>query len=151
MKILSIPLLLHDSSIAINDNGNISYYRMEERFSRKKHDLSLTKILDNLIQQKLTKFDKIIVEKYYLDDYVYKMKLLMKKLKKFSCGELIIQNTGHHLLHAFSGFYNSNFNDALCISLDGGGSVLDFENDQKILETESIFYLSEKTYKRKLI
>ena len=49
MKILSIPLVEHDSSIAILEDGQITSYKMEERFSRKKHDLGYTKILNKLI------------------------------------------------------------------------------------------------------
>ena len=143
MKILSIPLLLHDSSISIIENGKIIYYRMEERFSRKKHDLSYEKILDKLIEEKNTNFNKIFIEKYYLNDYVYREELLFKKLKKFTYDELIINGIGHHFLHAHSGFFNSPFNESICISLDGGGSVLDYGKNTKIIETESIFYLNK--------
>ena len=51
MKILTIPLLAHDASICILKDGAISSYKMEERFSRDKHDLNFDKILDNLKDQ----------------------------------------------------------------------------------------------------
>ena len=47
MKILTIPILSHDASICILEDGAITSYQMEERFSRKKHDLRVNKILDN--------------------------------------------------------------------------------------------------------
>ena len=34
MKILSIPTLAHDASICILENGIITFYKMEERYSR---------------------------------------------------------------------------------------------------------------------
>lgn len=45
MNILSIPPLAHDTSLCILENGKITYYKMEERFSRNKHDLSFENIL----------------------------------------------------------------------------------------------------------
>ena len=47
MKILSIPLLIHDASACILDD-EITSYMMEERFSRIKHDLNYEKIVDIL-------------------------------------------------------------------------------------------------------
>ena len=58
MKILTIPQLAHDVSICILEDGAITSYQMEERFSRKKHDRHPELILDNL---KDTFFDKIII------------------------------------------------------------------------------------------
>ena len=55
MKILTIPLLAHDASICILENGKITSYQMEERFSRNKHDLNFNNVLDNL---KDNHFDK---------------------------------------------------------------------------------------------
>jgi len=46
MKILSIPTLAHDASICILENGIITFYKMEERYSRVKHDLSFDNILE---------------------------------------------------------------------------------------------------------
>ena len=71
MKILSIPLLVHDTSICILEDGKIFSYKMEERFSRKKHDLHLNYIINELINEKNISFDIIIITKSFLDEYIY--------------------------------------------------------------------------------
>ena len=48
MKILTIPRLVHDASICILEDGAITSYKMEERFSRKKHDSDYDYVLENL-------------------------------------------------------------------------------------------------------
>ena len=84
MKILTIPLLAHDASICILKDGTITSYQMEERFSRKKHDLNFDKILDNL---KDDLFDKIIITQHFLEDYTYFIEKIKEKInisiKKF--------------------------------------------------------------------
>ena len=67
MKILTIPLLVHDTSICILEDGEITSYQMEERFSRSKHDLNFDCILDNL---KDNYFDKIIITQHFLENSV---------------------------------------------------------------------------------
>ena len=39
MILLTIPIFIHDASICILEDGKITFYQMEERFSKeKKHD-----------------------------------------------------------------------------------------------------------------
>ena len=102
MKILSIPLLAHDSSICILEDGVISSYRMEERFSAKKHDKAINFILCDL--EKIN-FDKIIIAKHFLEQYTYPLEKLEEKISNFSYQKLIFEEEKHHLYHAYSGFY----------------------------------------------
>ena len=111
MKILTIPLLVHDASICILEDGAITSYQMEERFSRDKHDLNFDKILDNL---KDNHFDKIIITQYFLESFVYSLKKVKEKIKNLSYDYLIIESERHHIDHAYSGFYNSGFDEAIC-------------------------------------
>ena len=81
MKILSIPTLAHDASICILENGIITFYKMEERYSRKKHDLSFDCILELLSQENHKHFDKIIISSHFLDDYTYSIEKIKNKIK----------------------------------------------------------------------
>ena len=136
MKILSIPLLAHDASICILEDGVITSYQMEERFSRNKHDLNFDCILDNL---KNTFFDKVIITQHFLDNYTYSLEKVKEKLSKISYQELIIEKERHHLYHAYSGFYNSGFDEAICFSVDASGAIL---NGGEI-EIESVYHLNK--------
>jgi carbamoyltransferase len=136
MKILTIPLLVHDASICILEDGKITSYQMEERFSRKKHDLNFDKILNNL---KDNHFDKIIIIQHFLENYTYPLERVKEKIQNFSYKELIIEKERHHLYHAYSGFYNSGFDEAICFSVDASGAIL---NNSEI-EIESVYHLNK--------
>tara|TARA_E500000318_G_scaffold66858_1_gene61610 strand:+ start:1671 stop:3212 length:1542 start_codon:yes stop_codon:yes gene_type:complete len=143
MKILSIPLLAHDASICILEDDKITSYQMEERFSRKKHDLNFDCILNNL---KDTFFDKIIITQHFLENYTYSLEKVKEKIQNLSYKELIIEKERHHLYHAYSGFYNSGFEEAICFSVDASGAIL--SNDE--IEIESIYYLSKNQEEKQL-
>ena len=134
MNILTIPLLAHDASICILENSTITSYQMEERFSRSKHDLSFDCILDNL---KDTFFDKIIITQHFLENYTYSLEKVKEKIQNLSYDELIVESERHHLYHAYSGFYNSTFDEAICFSVDGSGAILNSGD----IEIESIYHL----------
>jgi carbamoyltransferase len=136
MKILSTPLLSHDTSICILKDGVITSYQMEERFSRNKHDLNFDCILDNL---KDTFFDKVIITQHFLDNYTYSLEKLKEKLSKISHQELVIEEERHHLYHAYSGFYNSGFDEAICFSVDASGAILNSGD----IEIESVYHLNK--------
>ena len=139
MKILSIPPLLHDSSICVLENGKITSYKMEERFSRNKHDLNFNYILDLLIKENHNNFDKVIIATHFLKDYTYSTEKIKNKIQNISYQELIFTDSEHHLYHTYSGFYNSGFNDAICFSIDGFGAIL--KNGE--IEIETIYYLNK--------
>jgi carbamoyltransferase len=143
MKILSIPPLVHDSSISILNNGKIELYEMEERFSRNKHDLNFDCILDLLIEENHNNFDKVIIATHFLENYTYSIEKIKNKLQSLSHQELIFTDNEHHLYHAYSGFYNSGFKEAICFSVDASGAIL--KNDH--IEIESIYYLNKKEEK----
>jgi len=146
MKILSIPLLHHDSSICILQDGKITFYEMMERLSRKKHDHSI-----NLHNIKNDEFDKIIVSQHFLDNHYDNEKIssefefINEKIKKISHKELITKKHEHHIFHAYSGFYNSKFDEAICLSIDGTGAIL----ENNYVEIESVYlFKKNKNYKK---
>lgn len=138
--------MLHDSSISILNNGKIEFYKMEERFSRIKHDLGFDCILKLLIKNYKGKyFDIILISSHFMEDYTYPIENIKEKLEDIKYGKLILDCSKHHIYHSYSGFYNSGFDEAICLSIDGCGAIL--ENGQ--IEIESIYYLS-KTKEREL-
>lgn len=143
MKILSIPLLAHDSSLCVLENGKITSYKMEERFSRKKHDLNFDYILNELNDNQ---FDKIIVSSHFLENYTYSIDKIKKKVQHLSYNELIFEKEKHHLYHAYSGFYNSGFDEAICFSLDASGAILGSGE----IEIETIYYLNKNSKETQL-
>jgi carbamoyltransferase len=146
MKILSIPTLAHDASICILENGKIISYKMEERFSRNKHDLNFDYILDLLIKENHNNFDKIIITQHFLENYTYSLEKVEEKIQNLSYDELIIESERHHLYHAYSGFYNSRFEEAICFSVDASGAIL--KNNE--IEIESIYYLNKNQKEKEL-
>lgn len=146
MKILSIPTLAHDASICILEDGKITSYKMEERFSRNKHDLNFDCILGLLSQENYSYFDKIIIYKHFLDNYCYLIEKIKEKIKNIAYKDLILNNGEHHLFHAYSGFYNSGFEDAICFSVDGCGAILNNGD----IEIETVYYLSQNKKEKEL-
>ena len=140
MKILTIPILMHDSSITILDDGKITSYKMEERFSRKKHDFCCEKVLNSLYETKNNDFDYIFIIKHVMEEYTYPLKSILELLEKIPYKQILICDDTHHLYHAHCGFYNSKFDEALCFSIDGTGAILEDNN----IELESIYYLNKK-------
>ena len=136
MKILSIPPLAHDASICILENGKITSYKMEERFSRVKHDLNFNSILELLVQENHKYFDKIIISSHFLENYTYSIEKIKEKIKNISYNEFIVEKGVHHLYHTYSGFYNSGFDKAICFSVDGSGAILNNGD----IEIESIYH-----------
>ena len=128
---------MHDSSITIIDNGKITFYKMEERFSRKKHDFYFSKILNLLNKTQI--FDYVIIIKHTLEEYTYPIKHIFKLLEDVIYDKILILDDTHHLYHSYCGFYNSKFDEALCFSLDGAGAVLSGDN----LELETIYYMNK--------
>ena len=139
MKILTIPLMYHDTSITILENNKIIDYMMEERFSRLKHDYKCGKILDILIKKNIN-FDYIFfIPPCYKNMLSYdKIENVKEKIKLIKTNNLIELEEQHHLYHAYSGFYNSNFDESLCFIFDGAGCVV---NDN--VEICSIYYINK--------
>jgi carbamoyltransferase len=140
MKILTIPILIHDASITILDDGKITSYKMEERFSRYKHDYYYNKLLNSLHETKNNNFDYIFIVKHVMEGYTFSLTEILKLLEPLTYKNLIILDEAHHIYHSYCGFYNSKFDEALCFSIDGIGAVLEDNN----IELESIYYLNKK-------
>jgi carbamoyltransferase len=139
MNILSINFG-HDASVAILKDGEIFKYYKEERYSKIKRDsspfLSIQKCAENFKE----KIDYIIIDnlpKINQFHFTYAEKYLCK-IFGTNPGNIIAFHQEHHTSHAALSFYNSGFEDSICIVVDGMGSL--YQND--VAECETVFCAS---------
>jgi len=131
----------HNACVANVKNGKLNLVLEEERLSHKKHDnqpyLSLcesSKIIDagmGLVlgaalhhsdQEEIVKH----VNNYKLPDEVIDTCVqLVHKASKDSRVLFRDCSNEHHLYHAACAFYNSGFEDATCVIVDGAGAYVD--------------------------
>ena len=138
MRILSF-FIGHDASATILENGRVSFYLSAERITRKKHCDRIIHVLKYLHKHGHTKFDAVLVNLYRLDDRKFEEPLKKLFKEEFQIKRIEFDYERHHIYHAYSGFYNSKFKDALCIVLDGHGSSV--SRDGKLhTEIESVYY-----------
>jgi len=132
----------HNASTCLLKNGEIVFHLEEERLSRRKYDefpfLGIAKIkeftekLDYLAVPWESPVD--ITQNHFIS-YAKKLKLIdnFKQVINYD------SNVFHHVYHAFGGFYNSGFDEALCFVLDGAGSFLRLSEHQCGGEVESVY------------
>lgn len=119
MKILALNLS-HHGSCAIIENGKIELFIEESRLSKIKYHQDINKILKTL---KNNYFDYIAYTHSNLEGKESKIQnLILESLKKheITYGQIIVFPF-HHQTHAFSAFYNSDFEKAICLIVDNGG------------------------------
>lgn len=151
----------HNASVALLKDGEVVFNIEEERLTRVKYDgaplACITKIkeftdkLDYLILVHTTRLDQHKFNMDYCGDDPYfglarKMGLIDKP-KSVEFGELpdnvIDMGDNHHRCHAATAFYNSGFDKAVGVVVDGAGSWVKFGSTEKFMEdyweTETIF------------
>lgn len=121
--ILSVSVAQHDASICLLHGDQIKLYLAEERISRQKHDSDLP----------LMGLEKIKDYVDYIDDLLFvnttskQRQYVINHLNKIGIFPNQIDSSDyHHLYHAASGFYQSGFDEALCLVVDGWGSAGDY-------------------------
>jgi carbamoyltransferase len=133
MDILSIHTSHHDANYCILKDGLVNLHNEVERFTRIKHDGKFQEGFAERFTQTLENSD-IFSKKYDHVCWVYARNegiLTHLDISKLN-GSPKIHYIGHHTSHASSAFYNSNFNDALIFSIDGGGEEIIIEGDDVI-------------------
>jgi len=159
MKILASAFLNHDSSISVINNGRVDEYCLIERKTRNKHDgHSIFKVLHQnyLMGNSVKNIDYISNSFFELSKLKFRETFFYEFQKKK--GISVESNShDHHLCHAHCGFFGSNFEDALCIVIDGNGSDLNgvLEKNKRTFETLSIYQFQKgkltKTIYKELI
>ena len=115
----------HNSSAALVIDGELVYYTEEERISRLKYDgnpframlpiLQSHPIDELIIGGTMTDFPELI---WTMEDpYTALVRKFNPNVKVSKIGHL------HHLGHASSAFYNSGFETAAAVVVDGAGSI----------------------------
>ena len=112
----------HNASTCLIKNGEIVFYIEEERLSRSKHDdfpfLGILKILDYT-----SKIDYLAISTGggYFNETIPFIKFAIK-LGLINNFNQVSHNNEHHIYHAASGFYNSGFNEAVCVVIDAAAT-----------------------------
>ena len=138
----------HNAGVCLLKDGEIVFALEEERITRRKYDggpfASIYKILEYT-----NKVDKVVLAHTQPEDRgndftreeIYWA--LFRKLKLIDDPDQYIDmHTQHHMLHAACSFYNSGFDEAVAIIVDGAGTFVPskFTGDETtIWEVESIF------------
>ena len=128
----------HDSNACVYDNS-VKYYFSEERYSRKKHDSKLSNVYKNLLKIK-EPIDRIIICNFgkltKISDADKNFKYLKLYLdahnKLHGFKPKLITDSRHHLFHAAGAYYNSGYDDALVVVIDGMG---EYKNRKYEMET----------------
>ena len=138
----------HNGSICFLQDGEVKLYIEEERLSKQKYDanplLAMIEVLSNYEVHELV-LGGTHANQYPpltwtgLDAFSSLAMKYHPNIKITNCSTL------HHLGHAAGAFYNSNFDVAVAIVVDGAGSVVSQEfqeNDNKLVleafETETV-------------
>ena len=130
MNILSLHTSHHDANFCVLKEGSVINHNEIERFTRIKHDGCFKTGFRERFNQTLedcgvfgTEYEHISY--VYCRDRTISSYLDLSKIK----GNPKIHYIGHHTSHASSAFYNSNFEDALVFSIDGGGEEFKRDGD----------------------
>jgi len=151
MKLISLSFNAHDSSLTFLENGKVKSHLISERLSRLKHDSEITDKFQFFIEISKETYDHlsgiVFRSKKESNKDVDKCIKLLEREKIFrpKNNSFPLNSLDHHLSHAYSGFYSSKFNDALCFVFDGDGSeFLNLIPNKVCREIESIYVFRNK-------
>lgn len=135
MRILGISPL-HDSSVAVVNDGQIELFLKEERYTRIKRDGPPLTALNMIYDRYRGMIDHaVIASPTGFDPAVPFITTEISKILKCPVTDY---NFAHHLTHASLAFYNSGFDQALVFVIDRNGSII----DQCMREAESVIKAS---------
>ena len=125
----------HDAGASLIVDGKLVYAIEEERLTRLKHayDTIPSKSIKHALKFENLKLDEI--DKFYIGwDYPTLYKMLNEKfISKEEMSKQLFNNEkyankieyiSHHLAHAYSTFYPSNYEEALVLVIDGQGEYM---------------------------
>jgi len=131
--ILGINRSKHDGSVALLKDNDVIFCIESERLSNIKHDDAVFKAI-GLIEQYTDHLDYIVLsgvsntyrpyDSYKITDAYEACVLGLNKTFSNPLPIVFDFSDNHHSIHAATAFYNSGFDDALCIVKDGAGSEI---------------------------
>ncbi len=110
--------MTHDASFCRCVNGKVDLFIEEERLSRKKHDHTPVRSIIEHFESNSVGVTGLDYEDYDLDELTSFVELTLNK-KSNAVVDLYKE---HHILHAMCGFYNSEFEEADVVVVDGMGN-----------------------------
>ena len=147
--ILGISALYHDSAACLFSNGQLVFACEEEKFTGIKHDNSFPfKTIEHIFKTYKIKENEIEAVCYYEDPKIKLQRVvnnikpqffknpfysissyinIKKNIKKIDnliskyCTNVFYST--HHESHLYYSFYTSNFENAICLSIDGVGEI----------------------------
>jgi predicted NodU family carbamoyl transferase len=146
-KILGINFS-HNVSFAYFENNILKEYYEEDRFNKIKNfeppaPFSIEYKYKVLEKFKDIVFDSIAFVSFDRGDILLEKPYIDNILKQVKFRNFKFYNNQHHIFHAISGFYFSNFDEAICVTCDGGGEIL----HGNLRAMECIFYIKNKKVK----
>jgi carbamoyltransferase len=133
----------HDGSAAIVKNGKLVAALAQEKITKLKKDEGISKeLIETVLSQadlSLEDIDAVALAEYYVEGSgeIFSIssdsgpidntrEYVLDDNYSFLSGTLLgkkigVYVVGHHMAHAASAFYTSNFDEALCITLDSSG------------------------------
>jgi carbamoyltransferase len=144
MNIIGIQKHSH-SSACLFKNGELIYFNIEERLSKRKRHFGIPIECLKEILKIESNIDKIVITGYN-DDYdenVLISSLIDKLGFKLSNSDESWYSffKSHHISHALTAFYNSKFQEALVIVADGRGSNYILNDGHLAHETTSAYLI----------
>ncbi len=134
----------HNSSTTLLQDGAIVFHIEEERLSRVKRDgnpfktlLQVSNFTNQIDKLVITSTEEVSRTPWNGKDHY--TEILEKSGVKVAETQLL--HDGHHLCHVATSFYNSGFDDAIVVVVDGAGSSIQNE-DNREFEAESIYRAS---------
>lgn len=133
MKILGLGGSDHDVSTALLVNGEIVCAIEEERVTRKKYSFNSNLLLGHSRKYVLNACNTTLkdIELVVVDD-------ILPKTAYYAIRNNV-EKVNHHMLHAASAFYPSDFENAAVLVVDNAGSYVEY-NNKKGLETITYAY-----------
>ena len=123
---------VHNSSTTLLENGQIVYHLENERLSNRKYDAFPFQCLTNLDTSNLDNIciagvGRLTPVDRFVSDDAYSLYVKTKENEyDIAVHDLSLS---HHELHAAHAFYNSGFDEAICIVKDGMGSDVALNGD----------------------
>lgn len=123
----------HDSSVALLDNEKVIFHLQGERLSNIKYDHNAVQVL-NYVKKYTDRVDNLVLTgaseefsipglpTYYPDVYYSYLKSMTRDFYKSNI-KVYKYFHNHHEIHAATAFYNSGFDEAACLVIDGMGSL----------------------------
>lgn len=156
---LAISSSNHDSSICLLKDDEIVVAYSCERTNRLKHTQKVEQVDINVIARYTKVIDKLVlvnvhvkhkdknIPRPYFNGFTVSELAdnIIDKIKNAGiiCKGIMIDNRYHHLYHAAAGYYTSGLDDAICIIIDGFGSI-EMYDDAAFAETTTIFHANDK-------